>query len=274
MSYICDMSKLLNYVYDLSLLDNLTKLGIYKISHIDKSDLFYIGSASGIFNGKKCQKGFYRRFLEHLRALENKKHDSKYLQNVVNKYGIKGIRFEILEIIETEDRSIILQREQFYLDTLKPVYNSSTTARCPTVPFTPERKKASSIRMKGKKLPDTAYDAIKVPIYQFDKKGVFLNKYLSIQEASDKNNIDRASISNAASAKRKSAGGYLWSFTGYILLNYKEKIYQYTLDDHFVKTFDTLEEIKKELNLSSSTSVRSCLSGKQKQAYGFKWIKK
>jgi len=268
------MSKLLNYVYDLSLLDNLTKLGIYKISHIDKSDLFYIGSASGTFNGKKCQKGFYRRFLEHLRALENKKHDSKYLQNVINKYGIEGIRFEILEIVETDNRKTILEREQYYLDLLNPVYNSSKTARCPTVPYTPERKQAASARMKGKKLSEDVYNSIKVPIYQFDKQGKFLKKYNSIQEASDATKTDRASISNTASGKRKSAGSYLWSYNNAVLVKHKPLIYQYTLEGNFVKTFETLEAIKKKLSINSSTAIRNCFFSKQKQAYGFKWIKK
>lgn len=274
MSYLCDMSKLLNHIFDVSLLDNLTKLGIYKITHLSKIDVSYIGSASGTFNGKKCQKGFYRRFLEHLRALENKKHDSKYLQNVVNKYGIEGIRFEILEIVETEDRKIILEREQYYLDSLSPAYNSSKTARCPTVPYTAERRQATSSRMKGKKLPEEVYDAIKVSIYQFDKKGNFLNKYNSIQEAADKTKIDRGSISNSAAGKRKSAGGYLWSFTDSVLVKHKLLVYQYTLEDQFVQTFDTLEEIKRKLNINTSTAIRNCFSGKQKQAYGFKWIKK
>jgi group I intron endonuclease len=274
MSYLCDMSKLLNHVFDVSLLDNLTKLGVYKITHLSKTNIFYIGSASGTFNGKKCQKGFYRRFLEHLRALEHKRHDSKYLQNVVNKYGIEGIRFEILEIAETDDRKVILEREQYYLDLLNPAYNSSKTARCPTVEYTPERKQALSRRMKGKKLSDLAYDTIKVPIYQFNKKGGFLNKHSSIQEASNKTNIDRASISNCAAGKRKSAGDYLWSFTDSVFVQHKLLIYQYTLEDQFVQTFDTLEEIKRKLNINSSTAIRNCFSGKQKQAYGFKWIKK
>jgi group I intron endonuclease len=268
------MSKLLNYVYDVSLLDNLTKLGIYKISHINKPDAFYIGSASGNRKVKDCQKGFYRRFLEHLHFLEHKSHNSRYLQNVVNKYGIEGIRFEILEIVETEDRNIILEREQYYLDSLNPTYNSSKTARCPTVAYTAERKKATSIRMKGKKLPATVYNDIRVPVYQFDKQGKFLKKYNSIQEASDKTKTDRASISNSASGKRKSAGGYLWSYNSAILIEHKPLIYQYTLEDHFVKTFDTLEEIKKEFSINTSTAIRNCFSGKQKQAYGFKWIKK
>jgi group I intron endonuclease len=273
MSYLCDMSKLLNYVFDVSLLDSLTKLGIYKITHLSKKDIFYIGSASGTFNGKKCQKGFYRRFLEHLHFLEHDKHTSKYLQNVVNKYGIEGIRFEILEIVETEDRKVILEREQYYLDTLKPAYNSSTTAKCPTVPYTEERKRKVSERFKGRPFVKEAYDKSIVSIFQFNKEGVFLKKYSSIKEASNTNNIDRASISNCAAGKRKSAGGYLWSYTNSILLKHKPKIYQHTLDGILVRTYKTLEELRKVLELTSSTSIRACISGKQKQAYGFKWTK-
>ena len=267
------MSKLLNYLYDQSSLDNLTKLGIYKISHVNKPDLFYIGSASSIYVKKGIQRGFYIRFWHHINDLKLKKHDSKYLQNVVNKYGIEGIRFEILEIVETEDRKVILEREQYYLDTLKPSYNSSTTARCPTVPFTQERKDYLSKLFKGRPFVKEAYDKTIVSIFQFNKEGLFLKKYSSIKEASSINNIDRASISNCAAGKRKSAGGYLWSYTDSILLKHKPKIYQYTFDDILVRTYETLEELRKVLKLTSSTSIRACISGKQKQAYGFKWAK-
>jgi group I intron endonuclease len=267
------MSKLINHVFDVSLLDNLTKVGIYKIIHLAKPIVFYIGSASSTFNGKKCQKGFYRRFLEHLRALEHKKHDSKYLQNVVNKYGIEGIRFEIVEIVDSTDRNFILEREQYYLDTLNPAYNSSTTARCPTVPYTVERKAALSIRMKGKKLPDSVYDVIKVPIYQFDKQGKFLSKYNSIQEASDRTSIDRASISNSASGKRKSAGGFLWSFDSSITITEKEVIQQFDLNGNLINTYTTLEEVLKMLNITSRTALKNACNGNQYQAYGYQWRK-
>ena len=267
------MSKLINYIFDVSLLEYLTKKGVYKINHLSKDGLFYIGSASGTKGSKDCQLGFYRRFLEHLRALEQNKHDSKYLQNVVNKYGIEGIRFEILEIVETEDRKVILEREQHYLDTLKPAYNSSTIARCPTVPYTEERKKALSIRMKGKALPFEIYDIIRNPVYQFTKKGLFIKNYKSIKEASLNVNIDRASISKAASGSRSSAGGYLWSFTNFVNIPKSHLIYQYTMDNKLIRTFETLEELRKELKLTSSTSIRACFKGKQKQAYGFKWTR-
>lgn len=268
------MSKLANHTFDMSLLDNLTKLGVYKITHLSKPELFYIGSASGTFKGKNSQKGFYRRFLEHLRNLKNRKHDSRFLQNVVNKYGIEGIRFEIIEIVNTEDRNFILKREQHYLDSLKPAYNSSKTARCPTVPYTCERKQKLSIKMKGKKLPENVYDAVRVPVYQFDKSGNFLNKYNSIQEAANKTKIDRGSISNSIAGKRKSAGGYLWSITDSIFVNHKVLIYQYTLENQLIQTFETFEEVKRKLNINSSNAIRNCIAGNYKQAYGFKWIKK
>jgi group I intron endonuclease len=267
------MSKLLNHVFDVSLLDSLTQLGIYKISHLSKPDLFYIGSASANRKVKDCQKGFYRRFLEHLHFLEHNKHTSKYLQNVVNKYGLQDVRFEILEIIETEDRNFILEREQYYLDLLKPAYNSSTLAKCPTVPFTEERKKYLSQLFKGRRFPDYVYESKKVEIFQFTKSGVFIKKYSSTTDAANETNIDRASINNTALGKRKSAGNYLWSYNSSITILPKILIYQYTLDDILVRTYETLEELKKVLQLTSSTSIRSCISGKQKQAYGFKWAK-
>lgn len=267
------MSKLLNHVFNVSLLDNLTKLGIYKITHLSKTDIFYIGSASGTFNGKKCEKGFYRRFLEHLRDLKHKKHNSKYLQNVVNKYGIEGIRFEILEIVETEDRKVILEREQYYLDLLNPAYNSSKTARCPTVPYTVKRKEAASFRMKGKKLSKKAYDAIRVSVHQFDKNGIIISSYTSIQEASDKTGIDRGSISNSASGKRKTAGGYIWSFNKNINLIEKDIIQQFDLDGNLIKTYSTYQEILDQLQITSRTAIKNACSGKQYKAYGFQWVK-
>jgi len=273
MSYLCDMSKLLNYVFDVSLLDSLTKLGIYKITHLSKKDIFYIGSASGTFNGKKCQKGFYRRFLEHLHFLEHDKHTSKYLQNVVNKYGIEGIRFEILEIVETEDRKVILEREQYYLDTLKPAYNSSITARCPTVPFTQERKDYLSKLFKGRKFPKSVYDNRRKPIFQFTKKGVLIKKYNSATEAANDTNIDRGSINNVALGKKQSAGDYLWSFNNSVTITEKEVIQQFDLEGNLINTYNTFEEILKMLNITSRTAIKNACKGGQYQAYGFQWRK-
>ena len=206
------MGRLTNKVATPAMLNQLTSLGVYKIYHVAKADVFYIGSASGNRNVKACQKGFYRRFLEHLYYLEHNKHDSKYLQNVVNKYGIEGLRFEIIEVVNSTDRAYILEREQYYLDLLHPGYNSSKIARCPTVVYTEERKEAARQRRKGLPFVESAYEKVRKTVRQYTKDNIFIKEYSSIQTASDETNINRATISKCASGSRKTAGGFKWSF--------------------------------------------------------------
>jgi hypothetical protein len=207
------MGRLTNKVATPAMLNQLTSLGVYKIYHVAKADVFYIGSASGNRNVKACQKGFYRRFLEHLYYLEHNKHDSKYLQNVVNKYGIEGLRFEIIEVVNSTDRAYILEREQYYLDLLNPGYNSSKIARCPTVVYTEERKEAARQRRKGLPFVESAYEKVRKTVRQYTKDNIFIKEYSSIQTASDETNINRATISKCASGSRKTAGGFKWSFS-------------------------------------------------------------
>jgi hypothetical protein len=206
------MGRLTNKVATPAMLNQLTSLGVYKIYHVAKADVFYIGSASGNRNVKACQKGFYRRFLEHLYYLEHNKHDSKYLQNVVNKYGIEGLRFEIIEVVNSTDRAYILEREQYYLDLLNPGYNSSKIARCPTVVYTEERKEAARQRRKGLPFVESAYEKVRKTVRQYTKDNIFIKEYSSIQTASDETNINRSTISKCASGSRKTAGGFKWSF--------------------------------------------------------------
>jgi hypothetical protein len=207
------MGRLTNKVATPAMLNQLTSLGVYKIYHVAKADVFYIGSASGTMGKKACQLGFYNRFRQHLHHLEHNKHASKYLQNVVNKYGIEGLRFEIIEVVDSTDRTYILEREQYYLDLLNPGYNSSTLARCPTVPYTEERKEAVRQKRKGIPFVESAYQKIRKSIRQYDKNGALIKEYASIQTASDETNINRATISKCASGNRKTAGGFKWSFS-------------------------------------------------------------
>lgn len=83
--------------------------GIYKIVNIINNK-FYIGSS----------KELNRRWSEHKSELKHNKHINIILQRAWNKYGIDCFNFEI---IEECDVNILLEREQFYIDTLKPKYN-------------------------------------------------------------------------------------------------------------------------------------------------------
>lgn len=87
----------------------MSESGIYKISFVG-SDKFYIGSTND----------FKRRRKEHKWTLKNNKHCNPMLQNFYNKYNKENFVFEVVEECGVE---LLLQREQFYLDTLKPYLN-------------------------------------------------------------------------------------------------------------------------------------------------------
>lgn len=84
------------------------KTGIYKL--VDLKGRFYIGSSVNIPERKKL----------HFRELRKNKHDNIKLQNYYNKYGENSIQ---LEIIETCEYDSLIEREQFYIDLLKPHFN-------------------------------------------------------------------------------------------------------------------------------------------------------
>ncbi len=83
--------------------------GIYVIkNNID--DRIYIGSSVNLYN----------RYHLHLHELSKEIHSNIKMQRFVNKYGVNELYFEILEICKKED---IIEREQYYIDELKPKFN-------------------------------------------------------------------------------------------------------------------------------------------------------
>ena len=111
--------------------------GIYKITNL-KNNKFYIGST---------QRTFSKRWNDHKSLLKSNKHHSIILQRSWNKYGEDSFLFEILEEIDEN----IIEREQYYLDLLKPKYNVSPTAQsCKGIKKTKQQKDTLSKRMIGK----------------------------------------------------------------------------------------------------------------------------
>jgi group I intron endonuclease len=85
--------------------------GIYQILNLI-TNKFYIGSTS--------KKGFKSRWWQHKSSLKNNINHSIKLQRSWNKYGESNFVFKILEECLPEK---CIEREQYYLDTLKPEYN-------------------------------------------------------------------------------------------------------------------------------------------------------
>ena len=84
--------------------------GIYKIANKVTGD-FYVGSAININN----------RFSNHRWGLKKGKHPNQILQNVFNKYGSDNLSFEIIESVK--DKNKLIEKEQYFIDSLNPKYN-------------------------------------------------------------------------------------------------------------------------------------------------------
>jgi group I intron endonuclease len=99
----------------MEIVKGLNTTGIYCIRNtID--DRCYIGSAL-----KLCY-----RLWNHKHLLIKKKHHCKYLQNFVNKYGIDVLYIEILE--KDIPKETLISREQYYIDSLLPEFNTLKVA--------------------------------------------------------------------------------------------------------------------------------------------------
>lgn len=86
------------------------KSGIYRLLNT-KTGKFYIGSSNNL----------YRRYKQHCTSLKKNKSSCTILQRAYNKYGESAFSFEILATCPIE---YLFKLEQWFVDTLKPEYNT------------------------------------------------------------------------------------------------------------------------------------------------------
>ena len=92
-------------------------------------DSYTIYTIKNIINGN-CYVGstvnVSHRFGKHRRALTRGVHPNHYLQNAWNKYGENSFTFNVVELAGSKQEMI--DREQYYINTLVGLYNLSPTA--------------------------------------------------------------------------------------------------------------------------------------------------
>lgn len=112
--------------------------GIYKIFFLDPN-LLYIGSSVNL----------RQRLHGHRGALRRGEHGNSHLQHAYDKYGDNAFHFEIVEQVSCKED--LVEREQYYLDTLKPYYNIHPNARSSLgVKRTPEQRIKNGAAHRGK----------------------------------------------------------------------------------------------------------------------------
>jgi group I intron endonuclease len=236
----------------------LKSIGIYKIKINDKE---YIGSS--------CNIG--HRLKHHLWSLENLKHHNRTMQNLYNKYGKEEIYFSVVEEC-TDD--ILIEREAYYISTLNPYINHILD------PQTLVRDDVYKQRMSlAKKMAYTnglkPHNLKAVHKYSLDK-GDYLESFESLTSAAKSINAKSINgIKAVCNGNATSAGGFIWSFTYNINMLYRLKEYklqpvlQYTIDNIFIKKWESITEASKELGISNINRAIS----KGLTAGGYRWKK-
>lgn len=151
-----------------SITQDLKISGIYCIINI-KNSKKYIGSS----------KNIRQRLWSHRAELRHNKHENAHLQSAWNKYGEHNFDYYILENC---DKSLLLEREQWYINIIKPEYNINLVTQRP--PCTKNsRKKQSETRKRlyaeGKLKPSFKH----ITTYVYDLNGNFIKEYSSMKNA-------------------------------------------------------------------------------------------
>jgi len=192
----------------------MAKAGIYKIINIVNNKI-YIGSSVNLKSRK----------YNHFDDLSKNKHKNRHLQSSYNKYRKENFKFEIIEYIEVienkkELKSILLEREQYYINLLIPDYNICRVAYSLLgVRRTKEFIEKLRLRMKGneyskgKKKSEKSARNLGVWIRSKPVRNIDTNKeFTSMREAANYYNVLEQSISKVCRGVRKKCGGYRWGY--------------------------------------------------------------
>lgn len=93
--------------------------GIYKIEQIG-TDRCYVGSSSDL----------RKRRTQHLRDLGKGIHHTTFLQRAWTKHGADAFEFVVIEVCaqSSDLKMVLMAREQYWIDTLKPRFNTCSAA--------------------------------------------------------------------------------------------------------------------------------------------------
>lgn len=165
---------------------NLSFCGIYMIINY-VNNYRYVGSS----------KNLSQRLWEHRANLRHNKHDNPHLQNAWNKYGEKSFNYVILEKCNEEER---YEREQYYVNVLKPEYNICVEVVNQPPTSETARRKQSETRKRMFESGELQIAHNKV-VFAYDKNGNFLGEWKSIRKAAQHFRISTSGINGVLKRK-------------------------------------------------------------------------
>ena len=205
---------------------------IYAIYHEQQPDMFYVG---------RTVKSIEIRFQQHRKKLQENKHFNARLQNIVNKYGINGLKYKILEQCNPISIVSLSLLEDCYIELYQKqqrALNFFTNKNWCKNDLYKINDVSTRMRlnnpMKNKEVRDKVSQTVKQKypasrIYQYDKEGNLIKIWTSTSEAASALNIDESNLSRACNLPRLSANSF-WLYESNKnkiqekILQYKNKI--------------------------------------------------
>ncbi len=230
--------------------------GIYKLTNT-KSNKIYIGSS----------KDLYYRLKRHLSDLKKCRHANNYLQNA---YNLDSEHF-VAEVLELCNENQLLDKEQFYIDTLKPEYNITLIVER-NAPSIESRKKISeTLKRKYKSGEIISYKQNHAwkKVYLYDLDGHFVGEFDSPKIASDTLNIPYVSLNTCLKGNFRRCDRFQAFFekqdnVSKIKFHSNSKNIVY---EHQDKTYiaDSLVQLAEILNVHRSSLQKAVKVGKYKK---------
>lgn len=238
--------------------------GVYQIRNLINSKV-YIGSAQLRFSIRKTH---------HFSQLNNNRHYNIHLQRSWNKHSEKNFIFEILEIC---DKEFCIEREQYYIDTLKPEYNLAKVAGASGagVKLSEERKKQISKFHKGKKYSKET--RLKISKALKGRIGPNLGGTITQEHKNkigDGNRGKKRTVEERLKLSKALTGRKCSEKTKLIVSkNFSKKLYQYNLEGNFIKEWNSVIECATSINYSVEMIYRKIKENKSYKNYIFKYLK-
>jgi hypothetical protein len=180
---------------------------IYQIRNVLDGNI-YVGST----------KSFDQRMQSHLHELRAGIHHSYKLQKAWDDYFPPAFSFEIIELTISDEKKRLREREQFYIDLMKPFYNicldsstSKNTLRSNKTKF------LISLKAKGRFQPSGKDDSNSKAIYQWDLRGNFIKRFDCISDAKRAGFGEVTHICACCKGKKNSYHGYKYTYADKIL---------------------------------------------------------
>lgn len=242
------------------------KSGIYKIINPTNNKI-YVGSSMDLD----------KRQFSHFNKLKLNNHANIHLQRA---YNIAHCDF-IFEILEYCDKSILIEREQYYIDLLNPQYNINPLASSSLG----VKRRQETIEKIRNSILGTKQSIETIEKRSKATKGLkrsdSIKKILSEQQKGNNNSLIKSGVGfdKQIEAMRLANTGKKRDIRvgKKIAEKLSKPVIQLTLNNEFVKEWSSANEIQRELGFANNNINKVC-SGKTtsqgficKTAYGYKW---